>query len=95
MTDEALIEELARAIYEADDPWHKAWPWPNCSQAGHADAMRHIARAILPIIRAREIEAGEKVRLACAKSVGDYNACDNGCSVDYIDVAASIGGEHD
>lgn len=50
MTDDpeaiALIEKVAKAIYEADDPWHAAWPWPN-PKDGHADKIRDIARAAI------------------------------------------------
>ena len=58
MTDEALIEELARVM---------------CKRVVHDDIEAleldwHLwvedARAILPIIRRREIEAGEKVKAA-------------------------------
>lgn len=42
------IEKVARAIYEADDPWHKAWPWPDLQsdQAG-VDQYRRIAEAAI------------------------------------------------
>nr|WP_167334712.1 Lar family restriction alleviation protein [Sphingomonas parapaucimobilis] len=46
------VERIAQAIYEEDDPWHKAWPWPNLNpeaQGGPsaADRYREIARAVL------------------------------------------------
>jgi len=47
-----LIEQIARAIYEADDPWHEAFPWPNPDGLGAAANYRRIATAILPIITA-------------------------------------------
>lgn len=47
-----MIERVARAIYEEDDPWHKAWPWPdlNVSQ-GSADVYRRIAEAAIKAMR--------------------------------------------
>lgn len=43
-----LVERVARAIYEEDDPWHKAWPWPDLQsdQAG-VDQYRRIAEAAI------------------------------------------------
>lgn len=43
-----LVERVARAIYEEDDPWHKAWPWPDLQsdQAG-VDQYRRIAQAAI------------------------------------------------
>lgn len=32
MTDQSMIEKVARAIYEEDDPWHKVWPWPDLQE---------------------------------------------------------------
>lgn len=51
MTKDELIEAMARAIYEADDPWHKAWPWPDLQsdQAG-VDQYCRIAEAALAVI---------------------------------------------
>jgi hypothetical protein len=47
-----MIERVAKAIYEADDPWHSAFPWPNLSekQAG-VDAYRRCARAAIGAMR--------------------------------------------
>jgi hypothetical protein len=46
-----VIELAAQTIYEADDPWASAWPWP---MQGHPnsnpDAYRRIARAAAPIL---------------------------------------------
>lgn len=46
-----VIERAAQTIYEADDPWASAWPWP---MQGHPnsnpDAYRRIARAAAPIL---------------------------------------------
>lgn len=48
-----IVERVAKAIYEADDPWHRAWPWPDLSeqQAG-AEAYRRCARAAIKAMRA-------------------------------------------
>lgn len=32
MTDQTMIEKVARAIYEEDDPWHTVWPWPDLQE---------------------------------------------------------------
>ena len=43
-----MIERVAKAIYEEDDPWHKAWPWPDLNEKqGSADAYRRIAAAAI------------------------------------------------
>lgn len=49
---EEEVERVARAIYEEDDPWHPAWPWPNLNenQAG-AEAYRRYARAAITALR--------------------------------------------
>lgn len=48
---EALVEAMARAIYEADDPWHVVWPWPDLQsdQAG-VDHYRRCAEAAAAVI---------------------------------------------
>lgn len=50
--DETMVERVARAIYEADDPWNVAWPWPNLKD-GHtaADGYRRVARAAIEAMR--------------------------------------------
>jgi hypothetical protein len=48
--DEA-IEAAARAMYEADDPWCKAWPWPMQDHPNsNPDTYRRIARAAAPAL---------------------------------------------
>jgi len=42
----ALVEAVAKAIYEADDPWHAAWPWPN-PKDDIASKIRDIAKAAI------------------------------------------------
>ncbi|WIA54360.1 hypothetical protein N6H05_14935 [Sphingobium sp. WTD-1] len=47
-----MIERVAKAIYEEDDPWHKAWPWPDLNEKqGTADAYRRIAAAAIKAMR--------------------------------------------
>lgn len=66
-----LVERVARAIYEEDDPWHKAWPWPDLQsdQAG-VDQYRRIAQAA---IAAMQTDATPALKpavtdcLSCAK----------------------------
>jgi len=50
------VERVARAIYEEDDPWHKAWEWPNLNPEaqggqGAVEKYRDIARAALAAMR--------------------------------------------
>lgn len=46
--DDSAVERVARALYEEDDPWCKAWPWPNLhSEQGDPDAYRRLARAAI------------------------------------------------
>jgi hypothetical protein len=61
MTDEALIEELARVL-DAFNP----------DQVDHELCLRQ-ARAILPIIQRERVSAGEAVKEAAAKEA-DVNA---------------------
>lgn len=46
--DEGMRERVARALYEEDDVWHKAWPWPDLQEAqGTSDAYRRLADAAI------------------------------------------------
>lgn len=50
--DDAVIETVAKVLYEEDDPWHKAWPWPDLNPeaqggAATADVYRRLARAVI------------------------------------------------
>ncbi|WP_421591111.1 hypothetical protein [Shinella sp. M27] len=46
------IEEVAKAIYEADDVWSEAFPWPAMgSKEQSADNYRRIARAAVDALR--------------------------------------------
>lgn len=46
------IEEVAKAIYEADDVWSEAFPWPAMgSKEQSADNYRRIARAAIEALR--------------------------------------------
>jgi hypothetical protein len=45
---EDAVERVAKAIYEADDPWHTAFPWPNLNEKqGGAEGYRNAARAAI------------------------------------------------
>jgi len=47
-----MIERVAKAIYEEDDPWHKAWPWPNLNESqGSPEPYRRIAAAVIKAMR--------------------------------------------
>ena len=48
---DGLVEKVARAIYEADDVWHVAFPWPNPDALGAAENYRRIATAALAAIK--------------------------------------------
>lgn len=44
--DSEMIERVAKAIYEEDDVWSLAWPWPNLHASQESpDAYRRVARA--------------------------------------------------
>lgn len=42
-----LVETIAKAMYEADDVWHMAFPWPACTEIGKADGYRLVAKAAI------------------------------------------------
>ena len=47
-----MIERVAKAIYEADDVWSAAFPWPTmASENQSADEYRRIARAAIAAMR--------------------------------------------
>lgn len=47
-----MIERVAKAIYEADDVWSEAFPWPTMgSDEQSADNYRRIARAAIQAMR--------------------------------------------
>lgn len=55
---DADVERVARALYEEDDPWHQAWPWPDLNPeaqggAATADTYRRLARAALQALGER------------------------------------------
>ena len=100
---EELIEELARAIIGP----RKALPegsayslkqlqdirWGQSGDDLRKDAL-WAARALLPIIRRRELEAGEKVKEAIfAQTDPRCDKCDYAYAA--LDVAAIIGDSHD
>ena len=84
MTD--LVEEVARAIYEEDDPWHKAWPWPDLQsdQAG-VDQYRRIARAAIAVVIERCAKVAESVQ-----SYDDALQKSAGCLTSGQRIAAAI-----
>jgi len=48
----SMVERVARAIYEADDVWSEAFPWPNMGSPNQsADEYRRIARAAIEAMR--------------------------------------------
>lgn len=50
--DDATVERVARALYEEDDPWHKAWPWPDLQpDQGAPDAYRRLAKAAIAAMK--------------------------------------------
>lgn len=58
-----IVEAMARALYEADDPWHKAFPWPIISpdNEGNADAYRRLTRAALAVAAPMVLDRASKV----------------------------------
>lgn len=57
MSEMSMIERVAKAIYEEDDPWHKAWPWPNLNESqGSPEPYRRIAAAAIKAMREPTIE---------------------------------------
>ena len=78
MPHDELIEAVAKAIYEEDDPWHKAWPWPDLQsdQAG-VEQYRRIARAAIRVIAPAVLEqaanvAPAKIRAETCETVGQW-----------------------
>lgn len=69
MTDEALIEQIARAICDADQ-WCGVY---DRLEDDEQSVYQRDARAILPIIQRERIAAGEAVKEAAAKEA-DVNA---------------------
>lgn len=89
MTHEELIEELARLLDH-----------PSLYMGGASEQSKRKARAILPIILRRELEAGKKVRnamfnaeikLSASKVIWDAG----NEAIRALDVAAIIGDSHD
>lgn len=49
---ESMIERVARAIYEADDAWSEAFPWPNLAESpNRPNEYRRVARAAIEAMR--------------------------------------------
>lgn len=112
MTDEALIEELARAI-AAGDGLNYDEICGHETDADQCDSGTCIAalcedhdpdwsrlfyhshaKAILPIIHRREIEAGERVREAASKEAADFWGADSAePRIRALDIPAIVKGE--
>ena len=62
-----VVEAVARALYEEDDPWCKAWPWPNLQpDQGSPDAYRRLATAAITAYEA--VSGVAKMRDALEKA---------------------------
>lgn len=86
-----MVERVAKAIYEADDPWHTAWPWPDLQsdQVG-VDQYRRIRRIAIAAIAAMQADAAP-VALAVIKRIAEVSsalACQAG--VGGMETAGSI-----
>lgn len=47
-----MVERVARAVYEADDPWSDAFPWPDLNESQNSpETYRRIARAAIEAMR--------------------------------------------
>lgn len=58
-----MIDRVAKAIYEADDVWSEAFPWPVMGSKDQSpDEYRRIARAAIEAMR----EPTKAMRLAIA-----------------------------
>lgn len=89
MTDD-LVERVAKAIYEEDDPWAKVWPWPNPKEVG-ADKYRDIARAAITACQSEIREECAKVaeaaeRIGDSKTILEYKGRRDAC----MDIAQAI-----
>lgn len=52
-SDVEEVERVAKAIYEADDPWSEAFPWPTMgSKEQSAENYRRIAKAAIEAMNA-------------------------------------------
>ena len=91
--NEALIREIASVLDH-----------PSLYMGGPSRGSMLKAKAILPIIRRRELEAGEKVKEAAAARLVSWDPpnsawwcalSDGANSIRALDVAAIIGDSHD
>lgn len=54
LQEQDLIEECAKALYEADDPWSSAFEWPNMgSKDQSADNYRRLAGEVVKVLARR------------------------------------------
>jgi hypothetical protein len=66
----SMVEKVARAIYEEDDVWSAAFPWPNMPSSDQsADNYRRIARAAIQAMR--EMTPGMIDASSYATTIGD------------------------
>lgn len=97
MTDQSMIEKVARAIYEEDDPWHKAWPWPDLNDSqGSPDTYRRIAIAAIKAMREPEIEmiaAFWRQKNTGAQEPGEYGDARSDYDAWHAAVDAALKGE--
>ena len=50
--DQATVERVARALYEEDDVWHSAFPWPDLQPDQiDTDNYRRLARAAIAAMK--------------------------------------------
>lgn len=65
-----VVEAVARALYEEDDPWCKAWPWPNLQpDQGSPDAYRRLATAAITAYEAASGVAKMREAVAVPRGV--------------------------
>lgn len=70
-----MIERVAKAIYEADDVWCAAFPWPSMGSMDQSpDNYRRIARAAVEAMR----EPTEEMLAAGSRSRTASDRFDNG-----------------
>lgn len=72
-----MIERVARAIYEADDAWSTAFPWPSMASSEQSpDNYRRIARAAIEAMREPTEAMREKIALEDWTGVRDISWTD-------------------
>lgn len=90
MTD--LVERVARVIYEADDPWAAAFPWPNLNpEQTQPEQYRAIARTAIaemmkptPMMIIKGIDASDYIDELIDGPTGEEFDYDTGMKVHEI-----------